>query len=109
MLLGSDSCQLQVQVKPVLNRLKATLVGLGLAISATTLLLIFLPAATPQPDPAPPRPYSGASPPLTTRFMPYDESTARKYEPWGFEEEGGEAPSMSDEGVSGVGIPGHSY
>ena len=97
----------QVQVKPVLNSLKATLVGLGVVISATTLLLIFLPAASPQPDPAPPRPYIGATPPPTTRFMPYDESTARKYEPWGFEEEGGEAPS--GEGVSGGGIPGHSY
>eukprot|EP00270_Netrium_digitus_P004274 TRINITY_DN1523_c0_g1_i1.p1 TRINITY_DN1523_c0_g1~~TRINITY_DN1523_c0_g1_i1.p1 ORF type:complete len:346 (+),score=42.05 TRINITY_DN1523_c0_g1_i1:121-1158(+) len=50
-LLARDRLLASYRVKPLLDRLKSTLIGLGVSLAATSLLLVFLPSKPPLAEP----------------------------------------------------------
>lgn len=106
-LLARDRLLASYKVKPALNRLKLTLIGLGLSLGVSSLLLFFLPSILPSPERAP-----LLTPEDALRSVPrggYNSRAAQRYEPEAFQDEdfeGGEEMAFPEELGSVVMIPG---
>jgi hypothetical protein len=92
-VLARDRLAVAYQIRPAVNRLKRTLLGLGSALAASVLLLAALPppgaysaGGAYSAPPAAPAPAGGAE------GLSYEERLER-YEPWALE--GGDAPEAA--------------
>ncbi|CAI5534576.1 unnamed protein product [Closterium sp. Naga37s-1] len=106
-LLARDRLLASYKVKPVLNRLKSTLLGLGLSLAATTALLFLLPSSSSSPaslssfTPASYIPDSSATSALTA------QQERRAGDPWAVVLTPLEAPTTSSATPSGT--PTYSF